>query len=189
MKQQKFKKIITTKRLKLKQIEPSFNFAKLLYDEISNNREFFKFMPFASVKKPEEEYDFLVSEKQNADTGKSISYAMFKKDTNEFVGMVSVHSISWNRESGEFGAWVCKRFAHNGFATEGIKALETYFFQMGFHKLSAKANVKNKASCGTLKKLGMKKEGIERDATFNTQMQEWENFAVFSKLASEYNKK
>lgn len=188
MKQQKFKKLISTKRLNLKTIEPSFDFAKLLYNEISNNREFFKFMPFALVKKPEEEYDFLVSGKQNAEAGKAVSYAMFKKDTNEFVGMVSVHSISWKRECGEFGAWVCKKFAHNGFATEGTKALEAYFFQMGFHKLSAKANVKNKASCGTLKKLGLKKDGVERDANFNKQMQEWENFAVFSKLASEYKK-
>ena len=59
---------------------------------------------------------------------------------------------------------------------------------MGFHKLSAKANVKNKASCGTLKKFGFKKDGVERDANFNKQMQEWEDFAVFSKLASEYKK-
>ena len=186
MKQQKFKKLITTKRLKLKPIEPSFEFAKLLYNEISNNRDFFKFMPFASVTKPEEEYNFLISGKQNADAGKAIAYAMFNKTTNQFIGMVSVHNISWKRESGEFGAWVCKKFAHQGFTTEGIKALEAYFFQMGFHKLSAKANIKNKASCGTLKKLGLKKEGIEREATFNKQMQEWENFVVFSKLVSEY---
>lgn len=188
MKQQKFKKLITTKRLNLKPIEPSFEFANLLYDEISHNRDFFKFMPFALVKKPEEEYDFLVSGKQNAESGKAVSYAMFLKNTNEFVGMVGVHSISWKRESGEFGAWVCKKFAHQGFATEGTKALEAYFFQMGFHKLSAKANIKNKASCGTLKKLGLTKDGIERDATFNKQMQEWESFAVFSKLSSEYKK-
>ena len=86
------------------------------------------------------------------------------------------------------GAWVCKKFAHNGFATEGTKALEAYFFKMGFHKMSAKANVKNKASCGTLKKLGLKKDGVERSAIFNKWMQEWEDFAVFSKLASEYKK-
>lgn len=86
------------------------------------------------------------------------------------------------------GAWVCKKFAHNGFATEGTKALEAYFFKMGFHKMSAKANVKNKASCGTLKKLGLKKDGVERSAIFNKWMQEWGDFAVFSKLASEYKK-
>lgn len=188
MKQQKFKKLITTKRLNLKSIEPSFKFAQELYDEISNNREFFKFMPFASVKKPEEEYDFLVLGKQNAESGKAVSYPMYLKSTNEFVGIVSVHSISWKHESGVFGAWVCKKFAHQGFATEGTKALEEYFFQMGFHKLSAKANVKNKASCGTLKKMGLTKDGIERDAHFNDYMQEWETFAVFSKLASEYKK-
>ena len=188
MKQQKFKELITTKRLNLKPIKPSFDFANLLFDEISKNRDFFKFMPFALVKKPEEEYDFLVSGQQNAEAGKAVSYAMFLKETNEFVGMVSVHNVSWKRESGEFGAWICKKFAHNGFTTEAIKALEAYFFQMGFHKLSAKANVKNKASCGTLRKLGLKKDGLERDATFNKQMQEWETFAVFSKLSSEYKK-
>ena len=188
MKQQKFKKSISTKRLNLKTIEPSFDFAQFLYDEISNNREFFKFMPFASVKKPEEEYDFLVSAEQNAAAGKAVSYAMYTKNINEFVGIVSVHSISWKDECGEFGAWVCKKFAHKGFATEGTKALEAYFFQMGFHKMSAMANVKNKASCGTLKKLGLKKDGIDRESKFNKYMQEWEDLAVFSKLASEYKK-
>ena len=50
------------------------------------------------------------------------------------------------------------------------------------------ANVKNKASCGTLKKLGLKKDGIDRESKFNKYMQEWEDLAVFSKLASEYKK-
>lgn len=188
MKQQKFKKLITTKRLNLKPIVPSFKLAKLIYDEIANNREHFKFMPFYAVKSVEEEYNFLVNGKAVFDNGKSLAYLLFDKKTNDFIGMANIHDISWGREHGEIGAWVCKKFSHQGYSTEAIKALEEYFFGMGFHKISVRANVKNKASCGLIKKLGYKKEGICRETFYNTFMNEWENHAVFSKLSSEYKK-
>lgn len=188
MKQQKFVKSILTKRLELKPLEPSFEFATMLFNEISNNREYFRFMPFVQVKSAEEEFKWMISAKSEFESGKSAVYAVWLRKTNEFVGLVDVHSISWKRENGEFGAWILKKFARQGYTTEALKALEKYFFDMGFHKLTALANVKNRASCGTIKKLGFTKEGVLRDESFNKYMNEWENYALFSKLATEYTR-
>lgn len=188
MKQQKFVKSILTKRLELKPLEPSFEFATMLFNEISNNREYFRFMPFVQVKSAEEEFKWMISAKSEFESGKSAVYAVWLRKTNEFVGLVDVHSISWKRENGEFGAWILKKFARQGYTTEALKALEKYFFDMGFHKLTALANVKNRASCGTIKKLGFQKEGVLRDESFNKYMNEWENYALFSKLATEYTR-
>ena len=58
MKIQEFKNL-QTKNLDLKPLVATFDFANYLFDMITNNKEFFKFMPFANVEKPEEEFDFL----------------------------------------------------------------------------------------------------------------------------------
>ena len=76
-----------------------------------------------------------------------------------------------------------------GYMTEAVKALEDAFFGMGLNRLSIRANVKNKASCGVAKRLGYKKEGVVRAELFNKVMNEYEDIAYYGKLRSEWKGK
>lgn len=190
MKPKKFPTKIITKRLILKPAEPSFKFAQMIFDEINSNRDYYKFLDnLVLVKRPEEEYEWAVRSKENFLSGKKVQYVMWTRKTNELVGAVGIFDISFKNEHCEFGAWVAKKFAKQGFASECLQALEKLCFEMGFHKLKACADKDNKASCATIKKLGFTKDGVERDCHFSVYLNSWRTDVNFSKLVSEYKRK
>lgn len=190
MKPKKFPTKILTKRLILKPVEPSFEFAQMMFDEIAVNHEYYKFLDnLVLVKKPEEEYEWAVRSKESFASGNKAEYVVWLRKTNELVGVISVFDVSFKNEHGELGAWVAKKFAKQGFASEALQALEKVCFEMGFHKLKACADSENKASCRTIKKLGFIKDGIDRDWKFSRYLNSWRTHIEFSKLASEYKQK
>ena len=190
MKTKKFPTKILTQRLILKPVEPSFKFAQMIFDEIVQDRNYYKFLDkMATVKKPEEEYEWAVRAKESFMSGTKVQYVLWLRKTNELVGIVSVFDISFKNEHGELGAWIAKKFAKQGFASEALQALEKVCFEMGFHKLKACADSENKASCATIKKLGFTKDGIDRDLEFSEYLNSWRTHVEFSKLASEYKRK
>lgn len=183
------KKILKTKRINLKPLPvATFKNAQFLYDKISEQKEHLKFLPLALVTTPEEEYNFLANNTKAFDNKLSISYGMYNNKTGEFMGVVNIHALSWEKGYGELGAWVFKEYSGQGYVPEAIKALEDYFFDMGGHRLVWKASTKNKPSCKAAIKSGYVKEGVERQAFFNKFMNVWEDRAVFSKLDSEWKK-
>lgn len=190
MKPKKFPTKIITKRLILKPAEPSFKFAQMIFDEINSNRDYYKFLDnMALVKRPEEEYEWAVRAKDNFISGKKANYVMWTRKTNELVGGLGIFDISFKDEHCEFGAWVAKKFAKQGFASEALQALEKVCFEMGFHKLKVCADIENKASLATIKKLGFTKDGINRDSSWSKYLTSWRTSVEFSKLASEYKRK
>ena len=190
MKPKKFPTKIITKRLIIKPVEPSFKLAQMLFVEFVQNRDYYKFLDnLVLVKRPEEEYEWAVRAKENFLSGKKVQYIMWTRKTNELVGAVGIFDISFKNEHCEFGAWVAKKFAKQGFASECLQALEKLCFEMGFHKLKACADKENKASCATIKKLGFTKDGIDRDCLFSVYLNSWRTHVEFSKLASEYKRK
>ena len=190
MKPKKFPTKILTKRLILKPVEPSFKFAQMIFNEIVQDRDYYKFIDkMATVKRPEEEYEWAVRAKESFMAGTKIQYVVWLRKTNELVGIISVFDISFKNEHGELGAWIAKKFAKQGCASEALQALEKVCFEMGFHKLKACADSENKASCATIKKLGFTKDGIDRDLEFSEYLNSWRTHVEFSKLASEYKRK
>lgn len=183
------KKLIKTKRINLKPLpKANFEFAQFLYEKISEQRQHFKFLPMALITKPEEEYNFLLGNNKSFANKLKVSYGLYHKKTGDFMGVIGVHALQWEKGYGEFGVWIFKEYAGNGYVSEAIKALEDYLFGMGFHKLVWKACTKNAASCKVAKKAGYVKEGVERQALFNKFMNVWEDHAFFGKLYSEWTK-
>ena len=190
MKPKKFPTKILTKRLILKPVEPSFEFAQMMFDECKNNRDYYKFLDkMATVKKPEEQYEYAVRAKERFISGTRADYVMWTRKTKELVGVICFLDVSFADEHGEFGAWVAKKFAKQGFASEALQALEKVCFEMGFHKLKVCADIENKASLATIKKLGFTKDGINRDSSWSKYLNSWRTRVEFSKLASEYKQK
>ena len=122
MKTQEFTEI-QTERLELKPLSATFDFANYLFDIISRNRDFFKYVILANIEKPEQEFDWLRSTESNWKNKKSATYGLFLHNTNEFVGVCSVFDINWSKESAEIGYWLNPKFAKQGFIIESVNAV------------------------------------------------------------------
>lgn len=181
MKAQEFTEI-KTNRLDLKPLSATFDFANHLFDIISHNRDFFKFIQLANIEKPEQEFDWLRSTESNWKAQKSAAYGLFLRDTNEFVGVCSVFDISWNKESGEIGYWLNPEFAKQGFMLEAVEAVTTKFFDMGFKRLVIKACAENVDSCTVAEKCGFTKEGVLRSYDFLPSLNKRFDAVIYSKI-------
>ena len=188
MQSKKFKPI-KTKRLDLKPLKATFTQAQELVDLIKRNREHFKWLIIANVKAPEEEYDWLKTAVQQRKDSKAAHYVIYLHSTNKIIGLCGIDPLSWGNSRGEIGYWLDQDYTGYGYMTEAVKALEDAFFGMGLNRLSIRANVKNKASCGVAKRLGYKKEGVVRAELFNKVMNEYEDIAYYGKLRSEWKGK
>ncbi len=99
----------------------------------------------------------------------SYAFAVFSKDSNEFVGFadILVHSRNSSGGCGEIGYFLLPEYWGKGFATELANTLiELGFTKLGFHKISARCNSKNLKSEGIMKKAGMTLEGELRKVRY-----------------------
>ncbi len=181
MKSIKFKEI-KTQRLHLKPLVASFDFANHLFNIIAKNREFFKFMPWANVEKPESEFEFLQSAEKGWKTQETATYGMFLQPNNEFVGVCTMFEISFEKESGEIGYWLNPIFANKGFMSEAANAVANEFFNAGFKRIVIKANPDNIASCKVAEKCGFEREGLLRNYDFLPFLNKREDLVLYSKI-------
>ena len=173
---------LQTARLDLKPLVATFDFANYLFNLISKNRDFFKYMPFVNVEKPEEEFDFLRRAEESWKNLKSAQYGMFLRKTGEFIGVCSIFDLSSRRESGEIGYWLDPKYANKGDMTEAVNAITNEFFNMGCHRIQIVANIENISSCKVAEKCGFERDGVLRDYCFNPYLNKHENMAVYSKI-------
>ena len=180
MKPQAFKEL-KTKRLILKPYVATFDCAKLLFDIISSNREFLKWMPWSNVQKPEQEFDFLRDAENGWKNKTSAEYAMHIADNNELIGTCSFFNINWDNETAEIGYWLNSKHAHKGFMSEAVKAISDEYLKIGFKRIVIKANKDNIASCKTAEKCGFEREGLMRSYIFNPSLNQREDIVLFAK--------
>ena len=102
MKPQEFK-ILQTKNLELKPLVATFDLANHLFDVISNNREFFKYMPWLNTQNAEQEFDFLRSAEKGWKNKTKATHGMYLRQNADFVGICTMFNINWDEETGEIG--------------------------------------------------------------------------------------
>lgn len=181
MKPQEFKPLQTV-RLDLKPLVATFDFAKQIFDIIDKNREYFKFMPFADVKQPEQEFDFLRSAEKGWKNNSKSTYGLYLRENGDFVGVCTMFAIDWENESGEIGYWLNPKYARQGFMSEAVHAIEQEFSNMGFKRIVITANIENIASWKTAEKCGFEREGVMRAWVFNKILNKRENMALYAKI-------
>jgi len=181
MKAQEFKNL-QTKNLDLKPLVATFKFANELFDIISNNRNFFKFMPWADVKKPEQEFGFLTGAEKTWKNKIQATYGIYLRDTDNFVGVCSMFKIDWENESGEIGYWLNPKYANRGFMSEAANTVATEFFNMGFKRIVILANPENVASCRVAEKCGFEREGLMRSYDFLPILNKREDIVLYAKV-------
>jgi RimJ/RimL family protein N-acetyltransferase len=124
----------------------------------------------------------------HADTwksGKGFTLAIARRETPDaLLGAIGL-SIDRDHLRGELGYWINVADWGRGYATESSRAIMSFgFSELGLHRIQARHFTRNPSSGRVMEKLGMRFEGINRDAYFR-----WERFedaAVYGILASEW---
>jgi len=175
-------KILQTKNLELKPLVATFKFANELFDIISQNRDFFKYMPWADIEKPEQEFSYLRDSEKGWKSNTKANYGIFLRNTGDFVGVCSMFNIKWENESGEIGYWLNPKYAGRGLMSEAVNAIASEFINIGFKRIVILANPENIASCRVAEKCGFEREGIMRSYDFLPALNKRENVALYAKI-------
>lgn len=104
--------------------------------------------------------------------------------SSELVGAINLR-LSLAHRHGEIGYWIAVASWGHGFATEAARAVVGYgFAELGLHRVEGRHFTRNPASGRVLQKLGMRLEGVHRDAYYRWDA--FEDVAVYAVLASEW---
>lgn len=89
-------------------------------------------------------------------------YAITDKFTGELYGCMGM-GIDLNSNMGEIGYWVDPNHWNKGIATEAVKAIIQFGFEVKrFHKINARFFTYNPASGRVMEKAGMEREGLQK---------------------------
>lgn|SRR5690625_1218286 len=91
--------------------------------------------------------------------GKSVTYAIVKKRTNQLIGIIGI-KLTPTHKRGELGYWIGKPDWGRGYGTEATKAIVTLGFEtLHLHKIFSRAITTNPGSWRIMVKVGMTHEG------------------------------
>jgi ribosomal-protein-serine acetyltransferase len=94
----------------------------------------------------------------------SFRFLIFHKETNDFIGTVSLQGIDWSIPKCEIGYWISTKFGGNGYMTEAVKALTDFGLkQLKFNRIEIRCESTNLKSRAIPEKLGYLLEGILRN--------------------------
>jgi ribosomal-protein-alanine N-acetyltransferase len=118
------------------------------------------------------------------DNGSSATFAIIETQTAKLVGAITLMMKREHRRA-ELGYWIARDRWNNGYATEASQSILDFGFEfLGMHRIEARHFVRNPASGQVMEKLGMRKEGVERD--WAIKWERFESLVVYSILESEW---
>lgn len=102
---------------------------------------------------------------------------------DELVGSIAL-AIDAEHSRGELGYWIGVPFWGHGYATEAARAVVSFAFtSLGLNRVQARHFLRNPASGRVLEKIGMRLEGVHRQAY--RRWGRFEDVAVYAILAAE----
>lgn len=112
------------------------------------------------------------------------TYAITERADGALVGAIGL-SITAVHARGELGYWVAVPKWNRGYCTEAGTAILAFSFgALALHRVEARHYTRNRASGRVLEKLGMKLEGIHREAV--RKMDGFEDLALYAILDREW---
>lgn len=142
------------------------------------------FIPLKDTEQAISMLDNLIGESNN---GKYVFMALYKKDTNTFIGEAGIIGCNSNANRCEIGYNLLPQYWNQGYATEITKGLVKYAFEsLKFERVEALALQINKVSCKVLEKSGFLLEGVLRN--YNRNEFGYRNVCFYGIIASDiYN--
>ena len=116
--------------------------------------------------------------------GSSATFAIVATDSSKLVGAISL-MIKREHRRAELGYWIALDSWNRGYATEASQRVIDFGFEvLGLHRIEARHFLRNPASGRVMKKLGMQREGVERD--WAIKWDRYESLALYSILEPEW---
>lgn len=94
---------------------------------------------------------------------KTFDFSMCLLGTNEFIGSMGAHTLSWEHERAELGYWVAGPHEGKGYVAEGVGILERELFRLGFHRIEIRCSGSNEKSAAVPRRCGYVLEGTLRE--------------------------
>lgn len=116
--------------------------------------------------------------------GTSATFAVVETVGGALVGATGL-MIRQEHRRAELGYWIARDRWNKGYATESARRLLAFGFEvLGLHRIEARHFLRNPASGQVMQKLGMQREGVERD--WAIKWDRFETLAVYSILEPEW---
>lgn len=116
--------------------------------------------------------------------GTSATFAIVGGKKGALVGAIGLMIKAEHRRA-ELGYWIALDCWNRGYATEASQRLIDFGFEvLSLHRIEARHFLRNPASGRVMLKLGMQREGVERDWAF--KWDRFETLAVYSILEPEW---
>jgi aminoglycoside 6'-N-acetyltransferase len=117
--------------------------------------------------------------------GQWFQFAMALRASDELIGDCASLTDANDPRQAEIGFTLSPRFQGRGYATEGARALLSYLFAArSKHRVVARCDARNTASAAVLERLGMRREGHLREATWAKG--EWTDDLLYAILDHEW---
>ncbi len=159
--------------------------ALLMFKSIDSDRqrlgEFLPWVPF--IKTVEDEISYIKSTHDNWQDGSQFGYSIFQSETEDYVGNVGVHNISWQNHRCEIGYWILGKYEGQGLMSAAVEALEQACFASGFNRIEIRCSSLNLKSAKVPKRLGYTLEGTLRREAFENG--KYRDTLVFAKIQNE----
>ena len=65
----------------------------------------------------------------------SFTYGIFTKDTNTYIGQITIKKIEWDKKEAELGYFIDAQFEGQGIMSEVMEEIELQCLKLGFDKL------------------------------------------------------
>ena len=116
--------------------------------------------------------------------GAGVTFAVTLRDTTALIGAIGL-DIATHSSWGELGYWVAVPSWNRGYCTEAAQALLALgFSQLRLHRIQARHLTRNPSSGRVMQKIGMRLEGVHREAV--RKWDRFEDLAVYGILAAEW---
>lgn len=130
------------------------------------------------------EYIDLQNSYQPFEENKVFELAIERKEDSKVMGFVGM--IFEGGELGEMGWVLGEEYRGQGYATEAARALMDYGFRsLGLHRIHADTSTNNTPAWKVMERLGMKREGMLRDAVWEEG--KWVDRYVYGILIDEWS--
>jgi ribosomal-protein-alanine N-acetyltransferase len=116
--------------------------------------------------------------------GTEVVFAIIENATGKLAGTIGL-VIKPEHRRAELGYWIAVDRWGRGYATEASTRLLDFGFEfLGLHRIESRHFLRNPASGRVMEKLGMQREGIERD--WAIKWDRYETLALYSILEPEW---
>lgn len=155
--------------------------------EIYSNEDAVKYQQIGTMQTIEQAQQSVKNFQNGFRNKKFIRWCIAKKENDEVVGLITLHSFDiWNSKA-EIGFMLNKKYWQQNIMCEVAKKIIEFAFEViKLHRIEASIHPDNIGSIKLSEKLGFKREGLKKESAYNRRNFEYEDRLIFGLIKSYY---